>query len=445
MEAEKEKAASASARKLELAPPGEPAAARQDVRVERSAVRCPFCHDEVATEDDAWVACAGCLARHHAACWNESRKCATCGDHAHLAGGRRRRVRRTAALVALGVAILAGLGIAAWRQEQMHRELRAFVAAEEAKRAKEEAEKTQARRYLGETAAVTALREKADAGDAEAMFALAQALAWGKGVSPNQPEATRWYQRAADAGHVKAMSEVARAFRGANDDAQYFFWLTRAAETGDADATFQLASALKTRGPADRAAPWFRRLAEAGDRNAMLELADLLFRSPLRDVPDEKRLEEAKAWREKGLAAYRTPAEAGKIDDMLSLARIYENGMYGIDRDYGEAARWWKKAAEARSAEGMYRLGDFHRWGHGDAKRDPAEAWRWLRKAADGGHDQAMGVLASDLAQSQDPKLEREAVALFRRLWVRGSAGTREWLVNLLKKHPDLRIPGDPS
>jgi hypothetical protein len=48
-------------------------------------VRCPFCHDALAPASDDWVACAGCLARHHPACWRESGACGTCGWQRSLA------------------------------------------------------------------------------------------------------------------------------------------------------------------------------------------------------------------------------------------------------------------------------------------------------------------------------------------------------------------------
>jgi hypothetical protein len=57
---------------------------RGDVRVARSLARCPYCHEGVASDAEAWVACRGCLARHHLACWSESGACSTCGRHDFL-------------------------------------------------------------------------------------------------------------------------------------------------------------------------------------------------------------------------------------------------------------------------------------------------------------------------------------------------------------------------
>lgn len=64
------------------APPPD-VAPRSDVHVAASPTRCPFCHDEASAAGS--VACQGCLARHHAACWDEAGRCAACGAAVKLA------------------------------------------------------------------------------------------------------------------------------------------------------------------------------------------------------------------------------------------------------------------------------------------------------------------------------------------------------------------------
>ncbi len=49
-----------------------------DVRVATN--RCPFCHEDVVVQTDEWVACWGCQARHHRACWQEGSRCGSCGE-----------------------------------------------------------------------------------------------------------------------------------------------------------------------------------------------------------------------------------------------------------------------------------------------------------------------------------------------------------------------------
>ena len=57
--------------------PSEPLEVRVQSSVGR-ALRCPFCHESVASEREASVACERCRALHHRACWLEAQRCAAC-------------------------------------------------------------------------------------------------------------------------------------------------------------------------------------------------------------------------------------------------------------------------------------------------------------------------------------------------------------------------------
>src|SRR4051812_43141728 len=48
------------------------------IDLHQSPTRCPFCHEGIERTRERWVACAGCLARHHEECWNESGRCSSC-------------------------------------------------------------------------------------------------------------------------------------------------------------------------------------------------------------------------------------------------------------------------------------------------------------------------------------------------------------------------------
>jgi hypothetical protein len=65
--------------------------ARDDVRAVASPVRCPFCHGDVEARESAWVACWGCLARHHPECWDELGRCASCGHDRFLPAAEARK------------------------------------------------------------------------------------------------------------------------------------------------------------------------------------------------------------------------------------------------------------------------------------------------------------------------------------------------------------------
>lgn len=55
------------------------------MRTGAGPVWCPHCRREVAPEQEDWLACARCLARHHGACWGETGRCAACEGGAPLA------------------------------------------------------------------------------------------------------------------------------------------------------------------------------------------------------------------------------------------------------------------------------------------------------------------------------------------------------------------------
>lgn len=63
-------------------PPHAEVAPREDVRVLRN--RCPWCHEAVRVDDQAWVSCRDCQARHHDGCWGEAGVCGACGGGVRL-------------------------------------------------------------------------------------------------------------------------------------------------------------------------------------------------------------------------------------------------------------------------------------------------------------------------------------------------------------------------
>ena len=69
------------------------------------------------------------------------------------------------------------------------------------------------------------------------------------------------------------------------------------------------------------------------------------------------------------------------------LGNMYEFGE-GVERDYAEAVKWYRRAAEQGYALGQYCLGDMYDNGKG-VTQNYAEAMKWYRKAADQGNTSA--------------------------------------------------------
>src|SRR5581483_7666534 len=97
------------------APPSAPA--EKDAGAGKLATnlsRCPYCHADVHPEASDWVACAGCLARHHQGCWNEHGSCASCHGRETLARKRGRFLLRrevVGLLVLVPVLLISAIGV----------------------------------------------------------------------------------------------------------------------------------------------------------------------------------------------------------------------------------------------------------------------------------------------------------------------------------------------
>jgi TPR repeat protein len=70
---------------------------------------------------------------------------------------------------------------------------------------------------------------------------------------------------------------------------------------------------------------------------------------------------------------------------MSHIGNMYYYG-WGVQWNYAEAMKWYRKAADAGSGYGAYCVGYLYRHGEGVA-RDTAEADRWYRKANELGYE----------------------------------------------------------
>ena len=90
-------------------------------------------------------------------------------------------------------------------------------------------------------------------------------------------------------------------------------------------------------------------------------------------------------------------AEAGDIDNQLTLAKKYSSGD-GIAKDQAEASRWYAMAARGGNVPAMYELSLRYRHGYGLEKNN-AEAAVWRQRAASGGHLDAALEMAHSYAK----------------------------------------------
>jgi hypothetical protein len=99
----------------------------------------------------------------------------------------------------------------------------------------------------GDSAGVKAVRKRAQAGEAQAQFELAQLHMTGKGVKQDEAEARKWCEKAANQGLPAAQRIYGTMLRDAygspfRDIPKAREWIAKAAAQGDAEAKVELAA-----------------------------------------------------------------------------------------------------------------------------------------------------------------------------------------------------------
>jgi TPR repeat protein len=244
--------------------------------------------------------------------------------------------------------------------------------------------------------AVALYRQAAQAGLAEAQFALGQAYAAGKGVDQNYLLAVRWLSEAAQQGLATAQFAIAEMhIEGhgvARDPKQALVWLRKAARQNHLGAQVALEqmdqSALdgeplrvhahKRPGQAERRkdeARWIQ-AAENGNADARYHLG-LMYAQGLGLDADPQ---EAMHW-------YSVAAQQGHAKAQWALAELLEQ------QGSPQALEWYHKAAEAGLPGAQCALGRWYRDGRW-VDADPLKSQHWFARAADQGWPQALMALS---------------------------------------------------
>lgn len=126
---------------------------------------------------------------------------------------------------------------------------------------------------------------------------------------------------------------------------------------------------------------------------------------------------------------YLKAAEAGHVVSMTRYALLAKDGI-GMRKDEALAAQWFRKAAEGGQDAAMTNLGSLYETGRG-VKRDYAEAARWYRAAVDKGQVSAIHRLALMYETGRGVKKDdQEAVKLLRRASDAGLSEATSWLAD---------------
>jgi TPR repeat protein len=222
-------------------------------------------------------------------------------------------------------------------------------------------------------------REGAARGNDWAMTNIAEFYQEGIGVDQDITEAIRWYITAAKSGELTAQTRLARIYQTGDgvepDYEQARFWFETAAGRGVPNAVTRLGIMYEEgQGQAngiEAAARLYRRAAQDGDAEAYFRLGRLYAsKHPLFDDPAR-----AVGLLERALSENVYGAER-------ELARLYEDGR-GVPKDLARARDLYAVAADGNpwAARDAGRA-----WASSDGvEPDYEQAVRWYRRAAEGG------------------------------------------------------------
>lgn len=239
-----------------------------------------------------------------------------------------------------------------------------------------------------------------------AQVTLATALAF-ESDRQDLPAAAMWFEKAAAAGNVQAMSELVRLYETGSgvtrDVAKAAVWQNRAGLRGDEvkrERAWKVALAGKDRWmaplPVDRQGRDVRaagaggvdvaaieRAARNGDDHAQVVLGALLATGEGVSRDDRAALD----WLEKA-------ADSGNAQAQAVLGELFAVGWAGLKPDMATAAKWLEKAALGGSVPAAAEWGTRLMDGKGVGK-DPEKGLSWLVKAAQEGDGRARLKLAS--------------------------------------------------
>lgn len=236
----------------------------------------------------------------------------------------------------------------------------------------------------------TKLRTRAEGGDANAQFALANTYCPEGGenevIHGDMGEAKKWLRKAAEQGHVQAQLRLA-ALVGEDDIEETLRWLGAAAEQGNPEAAMERCYyVIEFLGDEVEGIKWYRLARTAGlpHRGDALGIEAPVYRdfiwgkayvSPKEKIPWERRL-----------------AKAGDPEAQYRLGALFANGG-GVSLDFVQAYAWFVVAARPglnQSITSTLKQGKIPDWG------TPARAARVLEQVMEESEQELAKSLSND-------------------------------------------------
>ena len=272
-------------------------------------------------------------------------------------------------------------------------------------------------------------------GCVEANYELGQTYYMGSHVAKDHAEAAEWYRRAAELGHAGAQHALGKYHCSAIE------WQSRKNRMGVAEFSHTPGRFRRTEYATDEAwtsipenqdgygepkyretddtalTKWYRRAAEQGHMESQARLAKI-YELGLYEV--ERDAIESIKW-------YRRAAEQGHVDSQCYLGFVYKSGTE-VDKDYIEAARWYRRAAEQGDSGAQYSLGSLYE--ENGESQDYVEALKWYCRAAEQGHRRAQDKLLSLYQWREEVADDGKLVEWLQRLADQGDRRSQDKLAD---------------
>lgn len=150
---------------------------------------------------------------------------------------------------------------------------------------------------------------------------------------------------------------------------------------------------------------------------------------PLEDAQEAYRLGE---W-DRAFAMFQPLAQAGNPAAQEKLGRLYQRGK-GVQRDYAQAALWYRRAADQGESQAQMRLAVMLRYGIGP-KHDYAEAMKWYRASAAQGNKLGQVGLGYMLLEGVGGPVDyKAAIEWFDKAAAQGDAAAMMALASLYER-----------
>lgn len=258
-----------------------------------------------------------------------------------------------------------------------------------------EQEKTAEEEAAEEEAVFEETLKKAEAGDSEAMFRVAELCYEGQHTAKDQKQALRWYREAAKLEYVPAMLQMMRFYEKGELVKQNLklsmSWVKKAAATGEAEGKYALAEAYiygsAGKQDVEEGLKLLDEMAAEGDVKASEKAEDI-----------RRKVKRAK---ERFDAGIRQPSTASGNYEMGLYCQTGD-GFYTYPK---QAVQYFLKAAEKEHVHAQYQLALAYHTGEG-TKKNEDECVKWLQKAAAKSHKEATELL-NEIQEKQRLKREK--------------------------------------